>query len=126
MRNLEILTKSIDTLKELLDSELITQTCIDEFTKLLIVYTSQHRLLLFTYEDAISAQTTLKEVVDLKDENPNLESSVLVQLDYVQELQGVQFTYRCGNMFLYRVDQRKLDEVGEITDGILAAAWAPN
>ena len=49
-----------------------------------------------------------------------------MQLDYIQELQGVQFTYACGNMYLYRVDEKRIEEVGEIPDGIRAAAWAPN
>jgi hypothetical protein len=105
MRNLEILTKSIDTLKNLEDNELVTKSCIDEYAKMLIVYTSKHRLLIFTYQDSFSAKTTFKHSVTLSDENPNLENSYLLQLDYIQELQGVQFTYACGNMYLYRVDK---------------------
>ena len=58
MRNLEILTKSIDTLKHLQDNELVTKSCIDEYAKILIIYTSEHRLLIFNYADAISAKTT--------------------------------------------------------------------
>jgi hypothetical protein len=29
-------------------------------------------------------------------------------------------------MYLYKLEEKKIEEVGEITDGILAAAWAPN
>lgn len=29
-------------------------------------------------------------------------------------------------MYLYRVEERRVEEVGEIADGIRAAAWAPN
>lgn len=84
MRNLEILTKSIDTLKALEQDEKITNLCIDEYSKTLIVYTSNHRLLIFAFaETQLSAQTTFKHSIDLKDENPNLENSKLVQLDYV-------------------------------------------
>ena len=53
---------------------------------MLIVYTSHHRLIIYTYTDAISAKTVFKQSVTLSDENPNLENSKLVQLDYIQEL----------------------------------------
>jgi len=40
------------------------------------------------------------------------------------------FTYACGNMYIYRHfndnPETKIEEVGEIADGILAAAWSPN
>lgn len=29
-------------------------------------------------------------------------------------------------MYLYKLEEKKIEEVGEIPDGILAAAWAPN
>jgi len=83
MRNLEILTKSIDTLNSLLENELITNSCLDEYKKLLVIYTSHHRLLLYTYADVISAQTQFKEAVVFADENPNLENSHLVSMDYI-------------------------------------------
>lgn len=64
------------------------------------------------------------------DENPNLSDSCLVQMNYIQEFQGVMFTYACGNMYIYRHQatgqELRIEEVGEIADGILAAAWAPN
>lgn len=78
MRNLEILTKSIDTLKNLNEQEFITNSCIDEYSKLLIIYTSQHRLLIFSYDDAISSKTQFKDAVVISDENPNLENSIVV------------------------------------------------
>lgn len=64
------------------------------------------------------------------DENPNLADSYLVQMNYIQGYQGVMFTYACGNMYIYRPwrddQEAKIEEVGEITDGIMAAAWSPN
>lgn len=83
MRNLEILTKSIDTLKNLNEGEQITNSCIDEFAKLLIVYTTHHRLVLFTFQDILTARTTFKISIALVDENPNLENSQLIQLEYI-------------------------------------------
>ena len=69
-----------------------------------------------------------KHAVDMKDENPNLESSELVMLAYVQEFGGVSLAYRVGNMFTIKFGPKdpEVEEVGEIPDGILAAAWAPN
>jgi len=29
-------------------------------------------------------------------------------------------------MYIYKVEEEKVEEAGEILDGILAAAWAPN
>jgi hypothetical protein len=126
MRNLEILTKSIDTLKLLQENEKVICSCIDEFSKVLFVYTSLTRLLIYNYSDNISAHTTFNHAIVLADENPNLENALMIQIDYVQELQGVQFTYSSGNMYLYKLEEKKIEEVGEIPDGILAAAWAPN
>jgi len=83
MRNLEILIKSIDTLNNLHADELITDSCVDEYKKLLVIYTSHHRLLLYTYADVISAQTQFKELVVFADENPNLANSHLVSMDYI-------------------------------------------
>jgi hypothetical protein len=60
----------------------------------------------------------------MSDENPYLEQSNVVNMEYVQELMGVQITYASGNMYL--VTQSKVEEVGEIPSGILAASWAPN
>ena len=74
----------------------------------------------------ISAETQFKEAVVFADESPNLENSHLVSMDHILELQGVQLTYACGGMYLYRVEERRVEEVGEIADGIRAAAWAPN
>lgn len=57
MRNLEILLKSIDTLKCLNQDEHITNSCVDEFAKILVVYTSHNRLIIYTYPELTSAQT---------------------------------------------------------------------
>ena len=83
MRNLEILTKSIDTLKNLQENEKVVCSCIDEFSKVLFVYTSLTRLLVYNYADNISAHTTLKHAVVLADENPNLENAFMIQIDYI-------------------------------------------
>lgn len=60
------------------------------------------------------------------DENPNLETSSVRQMDYLQEFQAVHITFACGNMYLVNCEQSSIQEVGEIPDGILAASWAPN
>lgn len=36
------------------------------------------------------------------------------------------FTYACGNMLQFKIQDSWIEEVGEITVGILAAAWSPN
>jgi hypothetical protein len=98
MRNLEILTRQVDTLNVLLPAETITHAEIDEYTKRLIVYTSKHRLMLFGIDCALVA------VCCLTDETPAVEGGELVLLSYVQELQGVQLVYNNGVMLVYKVD----------------------
>ena len=124
MRNLEILSRAIDTLKELNPGEEITRHCIDELSLVLFVYTSAHRLLKFSFKDVASQQVSLQRDVTMSDENPYLEQSNVVNMEYVQELMGVQITYASVNMYL--VTKSKVEEVGEIPSGILAASWAPN
>ena len=80
MRNLEILTKQIDTLNALHESETITHAGIDEHAKLLIVYTSEHRLMLCSYDCRVNA------VCCISDETPAVDSAFLVLMTYIQEL----------------------------------------
>ena len=34
--------------------------------------------------------------------------------------------FTTGSMFLFRVETSEIEEVGTITDGIIAASWSPN
>ena len=40
----------------------------------------------------------------MEDENPNLQSSRVIQMDYLPEFQSVQITFACGNMYLINTD----------------------
>ena len=82
MRNLEILTRAIDTLKSLQPDETVTNCCLDQFSKTLAVYTSHHRLLLYAYADTATCQTELKNSLVLPDECPKVSSGV-VSMEYV-------------------------------------------
>ena len=62
----------------------------------------------------------------MDDESPELESSELVQMDFIQEVQGVVMSYSNGSMFLFKVDSKEVEEVGVLPDGILTGSWAPN
>jgi dipeptidyl aminopeptidase/acylaminoacyl peptidase len=35
-------------------------------------------------------------------------------------------SFSCGSIFLYRVEEKEVEEAGTLPDGILAASWAPN
>ncbi len=82
MRNLEILTQTTNTLNQLEAGEEILFSCLDDFTKQLFVYTSQHRMVVYS---AASTTPTFKASFSMTDENPNLETSKVIQMDYLQE-----------------------------------------
>jgi hypothetical protein len=54
------------------------------------------------------------------------ETSKIVDLQFVQELQGVVIVFNTGSMFLFNAESDSVEEVGTITDGIIAASWSPN
>ena len=62
----------------------------------------------------------------MDDESPELESSKLVQMDFIQEVQGVVMSYSNGAMYLYKIESKEVEEVGVLPDGILTGSWAPN
>ena len=44
----------------------------------------------------------------------------------MQELAAVVVVFGSGAMFLFKNETQSIEEVGTITDGILAASWSPN
>ena len=75
MRNLEILTKSTNTLNQLQPKEEILFTSIDEYTKQIFVFTTQTRVLVYS---ASTSSFEYKAVYNMTDENPNLETSKVI------------------------------------------------
>lgn len=123
---LHLLYPDRTTLRE---DETLVRSCLDEFANLFFAYTSSQRLLTFKYQSpdkGSGAVMTFQHEHAMDDESPELESSELVQMDFIQEVQGVVMSYSNGSMFLFKVDSKEVEEVGVLPDGILTGSWAPN
>lgn len=87
MRNLEILTKFSNVLRDLGQVEI---ACLDEFGQMLFVFTKgDAKLHVFKYaaeSTDIPSNVVKKKVVDLSDQDPYITESRVVSMDYVQEL----------------------------------------
>ena len=70
MRNLEILTKFTNTLKELQKEEKVVAACLDEFGSLLFVLTTSNILITYSFEVDNPVALTCKSKVTLTDEIP--------------------------------------------------------
>ena len=108
--------------------ERVLRTCIDEFDKMLYVYTSKCRLLGFKIGSTQEGNSTdnLAEARNcfIASSQDSLEGVKVVQMDYIQECQGVVMCFENGAMYLYK--DPEWTEAGEIGDGILTGSWAPN
>jgi len=69
--------------------------------------------------ESLPTKFILEKKIEMGDENPNIEDSQLVSMDFVQEFQGVMLTYSCGNMFV--INDSGPEEMGEVEGGILGA-----
>lgn len=99
--------------------------CIDEFTKTMFVLTSQLNLLKFTNKTPENiANLSFVDSASIGEFEP--DTSRLVDIQFVQELQAVVVVFASGSMYLYKIDSNEIEEVGTITDGIIAASWSPN
>lgn len=55
-----------------------------------------------------------------------MKESLLVSMDYVQELSALILCFDCGEIYQFSSETKKLEEVGGIDSDIVAAKWAPN
>ena len=70
-------------------SETIVRVCMDEFSKAVFIYTSAHKLYGYKYGLKDGESLTVNELMyshDMSAEHPSVESSQVIQMDYVQEL----------------------------------------
>jgi len=95
---------------------------------MLYVYTTECRLLGYKLgQTADGASTDNAAATRLKfssEKQRSLAGTVLEQMDFIQECQGVVMSFESGAMYL--AEGAAWKEVGEIGDGILTGAWAPN
>jgi hypothetical protein len=93
MRNLEILTRYSFDISRVLQkagcpaNTTVLYACFDEFTQKIAVYTSTYCLIIIkqakTSDTTIEDQFLLDSQFQMSDENPSLEDSFLVQMDFI-------------------------------------------
>lgn len=96
--------------------------CLNEFDKMLFLYTSSCRLLTFAVETENGGEAT--RLIRATEPQSQLASTSVVQMDFIQECEGVVICFASGSMF--QVKDKTWEEVGELGDGILTGCWAPN
>ena len=103
MRNLEILVQFEGQLAHLANDERVSRACVDEFTKTLFILTTKMNLLIYKYGSPENlADLHFEGSASFEEYEP--ETSLVVDLKFVQELAAVVVVFGSGAMFLCKDD----------------------